>query len=164
MEANCRVGIGYDIHRLVKGRKLILGGVLIPYESGLLGHSDADVLAHAICDALLGALSLGDIGIHFPDNDPKWQGVSSMELLRNVGQLLCEKKARIENIDSVLILETPRIGPYREEMRLAISGVLGVDPGLISIKATTHEGVAEIGRGEAAAAHAVALIRLDLSK
>jgi 2-C-methyl-D-erythritol 2,4-cyclodiphosphate synthase len=153
-----RTGFGYDVHRLVPGRRLVLGGVEIPSDVGLEGHSDADVLVHAICDALLGAAALMDIGKHFPNTDPKYRGISSLKLLSHVGNLLDEEGYSLVNIDAMLILERPKILPYAEAMRTAIAGALGVPPSLISLKATTSEGLGFVGRGEGAAAHAVASI------
>ncbi len=153
-----RTGYGYDVHRLVPGRRLVLGGVEIPSDMGLEGHSDADVLVHAICDALLGAAALMDIGKHFPNTDPQYQGISSLKLLSHVGNLLDAKGFGLINIDAMLVLERPKILPYAEAMRTAIAGALGVSPALISLKATTSEGLGFAGRGEGAAAHAVASI------
>lgn len=153
-----RIGIGYDIHRLVQDRPLILGGVEIPFERGLLGHSDADVVLHAIGDALLGALAMGDLGSHFPDTDPRFKGVSSLELLKFIFQLLLEKNFHVGNIDVTLIAQAPKLAPYREKMRSNIAAILNTNIENISIKFTTHDGVGEIGRGEAMAAHAVVLI------
>ncbi len=155
---NARTGYGYDVHRLVPGRRLVLGGVEIPSDMGLEGHSDADVLVHAICDALLGAAALGDIGTHFPNTDPQYRGISSLTLLSRVGNLLDAEGYGLLNIDAMVILESPRILPYAEAMRTAIAGALGVSPALISLKATTGEGLGFAGRGEGAAAHAVASI------
>ncbi len=149
-----RVGIGYDVHRLVKGRPLILGGVTIPSEKGLLGYSDADVLLHAICDALLGAAGEGDIGRHFPDTDPRYQGISSLVILEKTFRLIEERGYRIVNIDSVIILEVPKIQTYVSEMKLRIAQVLHVDPERINIKSTTSEGLGWIGNQEGAAAYA----------
>ncbi len=153
-----RIGIGYDIHRLVTGRKLILGGVEISHTHGLDGHSDADVLIHAVMDALLGAAALGDIGQHFPNTDARYKGISSIELLKHVGELLREKKFTIGNIDSMLIAEAPKIMPHAEKMRKNIAEALEIEVSKISVKATTNEGVGFIGRGEAMAAQAVALL------
>jgi len=153
-----RTGYGYDVHRLVAGRRLVLGGVEIPSDVGLEGHSDADVLVHAICDALLGAAALGDIGKHFPNTDPEYRGISSLTLLSRVGDLLDAERFCLVNIDAMLILERPKILPYAEAMRTAIAGALGVSPALISLKATTGEGLGFAGRGEGAAAHAVASV------
>jgi 2-C-methyl-D-erythritol 2,4-cyclodiphosphate synthase len=156
-----RIGYGYDIHRFVPGRKLILGGVEVPSEAGLEGHSDADVLLHAICDALLGAAALGDIGRHFPNTDPQYRGISSVTLLERVGRLLDAEGYALVNIDAMVILEHPKILPYIEAMRTRISEALGVSPALVSLKATTSERLGFAGRGEGAAAHAVAaLIRV----
>ena len=153
-----RVGIGYDVHTLTKGRKLILGGVEIPYEKGLLGHSDADVLLHAVMDALLGAAALGDIGSHFPDTDPAYGGISSVKLLSMVGKLLQEKGFAVGNVDAVIIAQRPRLLPYREQMRKNIAEALGLEEGQVSVKATTEEGLGFTGRGEGIAAQAVALL------
>ncbi len=153
-----RIGTGYDIHPLVEGRSLILGGVEIPYEKGLLGHSDSDALTHAVCDALLGAAALGDIGRHFPDSDAKWKGASSLDLLKRVVELIAKRGYRVSNIDAVIIAERPRLAPFIEEMRIRLAGVLEIDMEKVSVKAKTNEGLDSIGRGEAMAAHAVALI------
>lgn len=153
-----RVGHGYDVHRLQPGRKLILGGVEIPSERGLDGHSDADVLLHAMMDALLGASGLGDIGKHFPDTDPRYKGISSLLLLRHVGELLVQHRFTIVNIDSTVVLEQPRIAPHIPAMQSAIAGVLGLTPGQISVKATSQEGLGFVGSREGAAAHAVACL------
>lgn len=134
-----RVGMGYDVHRLVEDRKLIIGGVEIPYEKGLLGHSDADVLLHAIMDALLGAAALGDIGKHFPDNDDRYKGISSLELLRQIGKLLDEKNYVIENIDATIIAQKPKMRPYIDEMRKNIADTLKLDIDRVNVKATTEE-------------------------
>jgi len=153
-----RIGLGYDVHRLVKDRPLILGGVKIPFDRGLLGHSDADVLIHAIMDALLGAAGIGDIGQHFPDTDEKYRGISSMKLLKRVGDKLKEGGFYIGNIDSIIIAEQPKMAPYLEDMRKNISNVLGMDSSNINIKATTTEGLGFTGTGEGIAAHAVVLL------
>ncbi len=153
-----RIGIGYDVHRLVAGRRLVLGGVEIPSAMGLEGHSDADVLVHAICDALLGAAALGDIGEHFPNTDPQYRNISSLALLGNVGSLLDARGYALVSIDAMVILEHPKILPHAMAMCAAIAGTLGVSPSLVSIKATTSEGLGFAGRGEGAAAHAVAAI------
>jgi 2-C-methyl-D-erythritol 2,4-cyclodiphosphate synthase len=158
MASSVRFGLGYDVHRLIEGRKLFLGGVHIPSKVGLLGHSDADVLLHAICDALLGAAALGDIGKHFPDTDKKYRGISSLKLLDKVGILLKKQGYQIGNIDSTVILERPKIAKYVDLMRRRIGKVLHVSPGQISIKATTQEGLGALGRGEGCAAYAVASI------
>lgn len=153
-----RVGIGYDLHRLAEGRKLILGGVEVPFEKGPVGHSDGDVLAHAICDALLGAAGLGDIGKHFPDTDPKWRGVSSLLFLEHVRLLVHELGLRIAHIDAVVVIERPKLGPHFPAMRDALAKALGIRPEQINLKAKTNEGVDAVGRGEAVAAHAVATL------
>lgn len=153
-----RIGFGYDLHRLVHGRKLILGGVEIPSSKGLLGHSDADVLIHAICDALLGAAGMRDIGYQFPDTDPEYKNIDSKKLLLRVRELIRNKGWHIVNIDSTLVLQSPRISPYIEEMQLNLAQMLDVEQDKISIKATTNEGLGYIGTGEGAAAYAVALI------
>lgn len=146
------VGLGYDIHCLVKGRKLILGGVKIPFAKGLLGHSDADVLLHAVCDAMLGAVGERDIGYHFPNTNPKYKNISSLLLLRKVNDLLEQKKYRLNNLDVVLIAEEPKIGKYISQMKEIIAEPLGLHKARIGIKATTNEGVGLIGKGEAIAA------------
>ncbi len=153
-----RIGTGYDVHRLTGGRKLILGGVEIPYEKGLLGHSDADVLVHAVCDALLGAAALGDIGLHFPDTDPEYKDADSMKLLTRVGELLAGECYVIENIDSTIIAQAPKLRPYIDSMRDNIARALGLDPGRVSVKATTEEGLGFTGEGLGIAAQAVCLI------
>ncbi|MGB9814256.1 MAG: 2-C-methyl-D-erythritol 2,4-cyclodiphosphate synthase [Thermovenabulum sp.] len=154
-----RVGIGYDAHRLVEGRKLIIGGVHIPFEKGLLGHSDADVLVHAINDALLGAACLGDIGKHFPDTDPKYKDISSLVLMKRVAELLKNEGFGIVNIDSVIVAERPKFAPYIEKMRENIASALGIQKDKISIKATTTEGMGFEGRGEGISAKAICLIK-----
>lgn len=153
-----RIGHGFDVHKLITNRKLILGGVEIPYEKGLLGYSDADVLSHAICDALLGAASLGDIGKHFPDTNTVFAGISSLLLLKQVAGLLDQNNFIINNIDSTLILEQPKVAPFIVTMRKNIALSLGLDYSKISVKATTTEGLGYTGRGQGVAAHAVALI------
>lgn len=153
-----RIGIGYDVHRLVEGRKLILGGVDIPYEKGLLGHSDADVLVHAVMDALLGAAALGDIGQHFPDNDPSYSGISSILLLEKVGELLNENGYTVGNIDSIVIAQKPKLLPYRPQMAGNMAKALGIPVSAISVKATTEEGMGFTGTGDGMAAQAVALL------
>ena len=157
-----RIGFGYDIHPLTENRKLILGGVDIPSTKGLLGHSDADVLLHAICDALLGAAALGDIGKHFPDTDERYRGISSLKLLEHVAVLLNESHCIISNIDSTLVLEQPKIAPYVEEMQQNITRAAGLQTNQISIKATTNEKLGAIGRGEGCAAFAVASLQCPL--
>jgi 2-C-methyl-D-erythritol 2,4-cyclodiphosphate synthase len=153
-----RVGMGYDVHRLVEGRKLILGGVEIEYDRGLLGHSDADVLLHAIMDALLGAAALGDIGKHFPDTDEKYSGISSLKLLTHVGDLLRSKGYAIGNIDATIIAQKPRMASHIDGMRLNISRTLGIDMDSVSVKATTEEGLGFTGRGEGISSMAIASI------
>ena len=153
-----RVGMGYDVHRLVPERDLIIGGVKIPYEKGLLGHSDADVLLHAIMDAVLGAAALGDIGKHFPDNDPAYKGADSLMLLGRVGEILSEEGYVIENIDSTIIAQKPKMAPHIEQMRRNIADTLGLDISRVNVKATTEEGLGFTGTGEGISAQAVALI------
>ena len=153
-----RIGQGYDVHRLVEGRKLILGGVEIPYEKGLLGHSDADVLLHAVMDALLGSAALGDIGQHFPDSDERYKGISSVELLKEVGKILQENGYLIENIDSTVIAQRPKLLPYRPQMAKNIADALGIEPDQVSVKATTEEGLGFTGTGEGISAQAIALL------
>lgn len=153
-----RIGIGYDVHKLVPDRKLIVGGVDIPYEYGLLGHSDADVLVHAIMDALLGAAALGDIGKHFPDTDPKYKDVSSIELLEGVSKLISENGYLIGNIDSVIVAQAPKFSPYIYSMREKIAQALGVDINSISVKATTTEKLGFEGRGEGISSEAVCIL------
>ncbi|MBU1182317.1 MAG: 2-C-methyl-D-erythritol 2,4-cyclodiphosphate synthase [Pseudomonadota bacterium] len=153
-----RVGIGYDIHRLVHGRKLILGGKEIPFEKGLLGHSDSDVLVHAICDALLGAAGFGDIGIHFPDTDPSYRDICSLELLAETCAMLRKEGFVVNNIDSTVFAERPKISPYRSEMIANIARCAGIDERLVNIKATTTEGLGMIGKGEGIAAMCIAMI------
>ncbi len=148
------LGIGYDIHRLVEGRKLFLGGVEFDSPVGLLGHSDADVVLHAICDALLGAAALGDIGEHFPDDDPRWKGISSAVLTGKVLELVTKKGLKVNNVDVMILAQRPRLGPKKGEMRQRVSELLGVSPERVNIKATTMEGLDAIGRGEAVAAQA----------
>jgi len=150
-----KIGIGYDIHRLVAGRKLILGGVEIPSEKGLLGHSDADIALHALCDAVLGALGLGDIGEHFPDTDPRYKDISSLKLLGRVAGLARERKYTVHNADITLILEEPRIGPFKNKMKQNIARMLKLKIEDVNVKATTNEGAGAIGRSEAASALAV---------
>ena len=153
-----RIGHGYDVHRLVEGRKLILGGVEIPYEKGLLGHSDADVLLHAVTDALLGAAALGDIGRHFPDTDPRYKGIDSRILLRHAVGLVREKGWRVENVDATVIAQKPKLAPYIDRMKENIAEDLGIAPDQVNVKATTEERLGFTGREEGIAAHAVCLI------
>ena len=153
-----RVGIGYDYHRLEAGRKLVLGGVEIPHSKGLAGHSDGDVLTHAICDALLGAAGLGDLGQHFPDTDPKWKGASSLKLLAQVVEMLRAKGLRPTQVDSVVLAEEPKLAPHFVRMLETLARVLGVEPAEVNVKAKTTEGLEALGRGEAMAAQAIALL------
>ena len=158
---NLRVGQGYDVHRLKTGRALILGGVNIPYDLGLDGHSDADVLTHAIMDALLGAAAAGDIGKLFPNNDEAFRGISSLELLRRVKLHLAEKNYKIVNVDATIIAQAPKLSPYREEMRENLAKVMEVDIDQVSVKATTEEHLGFTGRGEGIAAHAICLLEQE---
>jgi len=153
-----RVGQGYDVHRLVPGRPLVLGGVTMPFDLGLLGHSDGDAVCHAVTDALLGAAGLGDIGSFFPDDDARYEGMSSLRFLEAVRERLAEAGLVVANIDVTVVLEVPRLGPYRDEMRAAVAGALGIDAARVGIKGKSNEGLGEIGRGEAIAALAVALL------
>ena len=153
-----RIGMGYDVHRLVEGRDLIIGGVKIPYEKGLLGHSDADVLLHAIMDALLGAAALGDIGKHFPDTDPAYKGISSIKLLEKVGELLEENHVFIENIDATIIAQAPKMRPHIPQMEENIAHAVGIAPSRVNVKATTEEKLGFTGSGEGMACHAVCLL------
>ncbi|MCR5403429.1 MAG: 2-C-methyl-D-erythritol 2,4-cyclodiphosphate synthase [Butyrivibrio sp.] len=153
-----RVGMGYDVHRLVEGRDLIIGGVKIPYEKGLLGHSDADVLLHAIMDALLGAAALGDIGKHFPDTDPKYKGANSVELLKEVGNMLDKNHFLIENIDATIIAQAPKMRPHIDEMRINIAQALRIEMSQVNVKATTEEGLGFTGTGEGISSQAVCLL------
>ena len=153
-----RIGHGYDVHRLVTGRRLVLGGVEIAYDKGLLGHSDADVLLHAISDALLGAAAMGDIGKHFPDTDEKYRGADSLVLLTRVAELLEERGYKVVNVDSTVLAEAPKLAPHIEKMRENISRALGVDIDAVSVKATTEERLGFTGKGQGIAAHAVCLI------
>lgn len=157
---NVRIAFGYDIHRLVPGRPLMLGGIEIPFALGLLGHSDGDVAAHALADALLAATGLGDLGTHFPPGDPDWAGASGSRILSRTRELLEARGAVTAQADLTLLAEAPKLAPYREAMQEAVARALGLDPTAISIKARTNEGLGEIGRGEAIAAYAVALVRL----
>lgn len=158
-----RIGMGYDVHKLVEGRKLILGGVEMPYEKGLLGHSDADVLLHAIMDALLGAAALGDIGKHFPDTDPAYKGISSLKLLEHVAGLLEEHRFVIENIDATIIAQKPKMRPYIDRMRENIAAALQVDLDQINVKATTEEGLGFTGNGEGISSQAVCMLEKVLN-
>ncbi|MFX4263008.1 2-C-methyl-D-erythritol 2,4-cyclodiphosphate synthase [Pelotomaculum propionicicum] len=154
-----RVGIGYDVHKMVEGRALVLGGVKIPYEKGLLGHSDADVLAHAVIDALLGAAGEGDIGKHFPDSDMRYKGISSLILLAKAKELLAARGFEILNIDSVIVAQEPKLAPYKKEMADNIAETLGISAGLVNVKATTTEGLGFTGAGDGIAAYAVTMLR-----
>ena len=151
-----RVGLGYDVHKLVEGRNLILGGVQIPYEKGLLGHSDADVLLHAIMDALLGAAALGDIGKHFPDTDPKYKGISSIKLLEYVRELIDDELYVVGNVDATIIAQRPKMAPYIEQMRKNVADALAIEVSQVNIKATTEEGLGFTGSGEGISAQAIA--------
>ncbi|MCX4339596.1 MAG: 2-C-methyl-D-erythritol 2,4-cyclodiphosphate synthase [Lachnospiraceae bacterium] len=153
-----RIGMGYDVHKLVENRKCIIGGVEIPYEKGLLGHSDADVLLHAIMDALLGAAALGDIGKHFPDTNPAYQGISSIKLLEHVAALLTENLFLVENIDATIIAQAPKMRPHIEQMRENIAKALGIEVSQVNVKATTEEGLGFTGSGEGISAQAVCLL------
>jgi 2-C-methyl-D-erythritol 2,4-cyclodiphosphate synthase len=153
-----RCGIGYDLHRLAEGRPLVVGGITLPFNKGPVGHSDGDVLAHAMCDALLGAAALGDIGTHFPDTDPKWKGANSLMFLEHARKLLDDKHLTIEHVDAVVITEKPKLGPHFPKMREALAKSLGVAPETIHLKAKTNEAVDAIGRGEAIAAYVVATV------
>ena len=153
-----RIGHGYDVHKLSQNRKLIIGGVEIPSEAGLFGHSDADVLLHAVCDSLLGAAALGDIGKHFPDTDPAYKNINSLFLLKKVGELISEGGYKICNIDATIIAQSPKMSPYIQKMRENIAGALSIDVSLVSVKATTEEGLGFSGRKEGISAHSVCLI------
>lgn len=153
-----RIGHGYDVHKLSQNRKLIIGGVEIPFEAGLLGHSDADVLLHAVCDSLLGAAALGDIGKHFPDTDPVYKNINSLFLLKKVGELISEGGYKICNIDATIIAQSPKMSPYIQKMRENIAEALNIDVSLVSVKATTEEGLGFSGRKEGISAHSVCLI------
>lgn len=153
-----RVGMGYDVHRLVEGRELVMGGVKIPYEKGLLGHSDADVLLHAIADALLGAAALGDIGKHFPDSDPAYKGISSVILLKKVGELISGKGFLIENIDATIIAQAPKMRPYIDTMRENIASALEIEVSQVNVKATTEEGLGFTGNGDGISSQAICML------
>lgn len=159
-----RIGMGYDLHRFSDSRKLILGGIEIPYVKGLEGHSDADVLVHAICDAILGALAENDIGRHFPDKDPKYRNISSMNLLKEVVSIVSDRNFSVGNVDATLIMDEPKIEPFRGRMQKSIAESLSITTSQVNIKATTSEGVGTIGRGEAAAAYAVVLLAEEKRK
>ena len=153
-----RVGMGYDVHRLAEGRKLIIGGVDIPYEKGLLGHSDADVLLHAISDSLLGAAALGDIGKHFPDNDPKYKGADSLKLLEQVGKMIDDERFIIQNIDATIVAQAHKMRPYSDQMRANIADALSIDIGQVNVKATTEEGLGFTGSGEGISAYSICML------
>ena len=153
-----KIGHGYDVHRFAEGRALVLGGVTVPHDRGLLGHSDADVLTHAVMDALLGAAALGDIGLHFPDSDPAYRGINSLTLLSRVGKLLAEKGYRVGNIDATVVAEEPKLRPYIDAMREKLAAALGIEPDRVSVKATTEEGLGFTGERLGIAAHAVCLL------
>jgi len=153
-----RIGNGYDVHRLVEGRKLILGGVEIPHDKGLDGHSDADALCHALCDALLGAVGAGDLGHHFPDTDPQWKDISSLILLEKVGEVVQEKGYKVVNTDATIVAQNPKLAPYIREMKTNIAKTLGIDPGQVNVKATTTEKLGFPGREEGLACDAVAMV------
>lgn len=157
-QANMRIGFGYDSHRLVEGRKLVLGGMEIPHEKGLLGHSDADVLVHAVCDAIIGAIGGGDIGRHFPDTDPAYMGISSLKLLRQVGAMAEEKGFKVNNIDSTIILERPKLLGYTHKMALNIANELNISANMVNVKAKTNEGMGFLGRDEGIVAFAVVTV------
>lgn len=155
-----RIGHGYDVHQLAEGRKLVLGGVKIPWKRGLLGHSDADVLVHAVMDALAGASRLGDIGKLFPDTDPAYAGISSLKLLTEVGRLLAQRGFAVVNVDATLLAQAPKIAPYKVQMAQNIAAALGIEPERVNVKATTEEGLGFTGDGSGMAAHAVALLEV----
>lgn len=159
-----RIGMGYDVHKLVEDRKLILGGVDIPYEKGLLGHSDADVVVHAIMDALLGAAALGDIGKHFPDTDDRYKGISSIKLLHHVGELLRENNFKIGNIDATIICQKPKLAPFRDEMVKNVTKALNIEESRVCIKATTEEGLGFTGEGLGISSQAIALLEEGLNE
>lgn len=158
-----RIGLGYDVHRLVEGRDLIIGGVNIPYEKGLLGHSDADVLLHAIIDSLLGASALGDIGKHFPDTDPRFKGISSIKLLKEVGKLLSVNGYSINNIDATIIAQKPKMAPFIQQMRENIANALNINLNQINVKATTEEGLGFTGNGEGISSQSICLLQLTIN-
>lgn len=158
-----RIGLGYDVHRLVEGRDLIIGGVNIPYEKGLLGHSDADVLLHAIMDSLLGASALGDIGKHFPDTDPRFKGISSIKLLEEVGNLLSVNRYSINNIDATIIAQKPKMAPFIQQMRENIANALNINLNQINVKATTEEGLGFTGNGEGISSQSICLLQLTIN-
>ena len=150
-----RIGIGFDVHRLVKGRPLVIAGVKIPFTRGLLGHSDGDVLCHAIADAILGAMAYGDIGTHFPDTDPKWKGVSGLEILERVKKIAGRKNLKVKQVDTVLVCEKPPLSPFRKEIRAGIAGALQVGAEMVGVKFKTAEGLGEIGKSQAVSSFAI---------
>lgn len=154
-----RIGIGYDVHRFVSGRKLVLGGVAIPFDKGLLGHSDADVLVHAVCDALLGAAGMGDIGMHFPDTDPEYKDISSIKILAKTYELVSSKNFKITNLDSTIFADAPKLSSYKETMKKNIARTIEIEPECVNVKATTFEGLGMIGKGEGIGAMCVVLIQ-----
>lgn len=156
--ADLRIGHGYDVHKLTEGRRLILGGIEVPYEKGLLGHSDADVLAHAVMDSLLGALALGDLGKHFPDSDPAYKGADSMKLLRLCVDMVSDAGYRLGNLDATVIAQAPKLAPHLACIRRSLAEALGTDPGNVSVKATTEEGLGFTGAGDGIAVHCVCLL------
>ncbi len=157
-----RAGIGYDVHRLVEGRKLVLGGIVIPYPKGLYGHSDGDVIAHAVGDAILGASGLGDLGVYFPPNDPRYEGISSMIILKEIKDMVKNQRFKIDYIDVTLVMEEPKISPYVDEICTKMSEVLEMDRKRVSVKATTNEGMGFIGRKEGVSAMAVCLLKEEI--
>ncbi|MCH5193464.1 MAG: 2-C-methyl-D-erythritol 2,4-cyclodiphosphate synthase [Oscillospiraceae bacterium] len=158
-----RIGHGYDVHRLTEGRRLIIGGVCIPYEKGLLGHSDADVLVHAVMDSMLGALALGDIGKHFPDSSPEYEGADSISLLERVSEIISENGYAVGNIDSTIICQSPKLAAYIDQMRENIASALGCDASQVSVKATTEERLGFTGSGDGIAAHAVCILQKEVT-
>jgi 2-C-methyl-D-erythritol 2,4-cyclodiphosphate synthase len=158
-EVSMRIGFGYDVHRLVEGRRLILGGVQVPHKKGLEGHSDADVLLHALCDGLLGAMGEGDIGRHFPNTEPRFRGISSLQLLKNVATMMAERSLTVENLDTTVVAEQPLIGPYIPQMVQKIAATLEIPAARVNVKATTSEGLGFIGEGEGIVAYAVVLLK-----
>ena len=153
-----RIGIGSDIHRLVKGRPLVIAGVKIPFAKGPLGHSDGDVLCHAIADAILGAMAFGDIGVHFPDTDPKWKGISGLELLERTRKIAVRKKMKVKQVDTVVVCQRPPLSPFRNEIKAGIAGVLKIGPKMVGVKFKTNEGLADTGKSRAISALAVVLL------
>ncbi len=153
-----KIGIGSDIHRLVKGKPLVIAGVKIPFAKGPLGHSDGDVLCHAIADAILGAMAFGDIGVHFPDTDPRWKGVSGLELLEKTRKIAVRKKMKVKQVDTILVCQRPPLSPFRDEIRAGIAGVLKISPKMVGVKFKTNEGLGETGKSRAISALAVVLL------